>query len=393
MIACVRIPFFAATVERRENPLLANLPLLIHDHVRVWAVSRETVERQISPGMPLQQAQDLCPQACLIPARPIHYQQTANKLLTVLANFSGLVELEQTQPALLSYLELGRLGNLEEAAKELGRTIRQRTGLTPALGLASGKFTTQMAAASTLPGRALVLPPERELSFLAPLPIQHLPLDEALARRFDQLGLRTLGQFAALPLGATLAQFGARSRSLHELARGNDARPVLNFSPPLEEQITRHFEEAIIDRLLLQANGRAIAAELASRLQAIGQVGRRLRLCLNLEDGGEWVKELHLPQPTGAAERLAEITNSLLDRVQVRCGIAAMTVTMTDLSASYGYQLDLFVHQTGQEHYLRDLLPNLLARFSPGSFFQPTMINPLAYLPEQRFQLQSLGSL
>ncbi|MBE7557377.1 MAG: hypothetical protein HS126_40585 [Anaerolineales bacterium] len=393
MIACVRIPYFAAAVEHREDPLLANLPLLIHDHERIWAVSRETAKRQITPGLPLRQAQDLCPQARLIPTRPIYYQQMANRLLAVLANFSGLVELEQTQPALLSYLELGRLNNLEETAKELGRTIRQQTGLNPALGLASAKFTTQMAAASTLPGRALVLPPERELSFLAPLPIQHLPLDEGLARRFDQLGLRTLGQLAALPLGATLAQFGARSRSLHELARGYDPRPVLNFSPPIEEQITRHFEEPISDRLILQTISRTMAGELASRLQAIGQVGRRFHLYLKLEDCGEWVKVLHLPQPTGAAERLAEISNSLLERVQVYCGIVAMTVTMTDLSTNYGYQLDLFVHQTRQENFLRDLLPNLLARFGPSSFFQPAVINPLAYLPEHRFQLQPFGSL
>ncbi len=194
MIACVTIPDFAVTLARRVDPTLATRPLLVgvppETPERVYAVSSEVVEAGIRPGMLLRQAQLLYPEAYIIPAQPGQEQAAFDQLLTVLANFTNLIELDSTGQIARGYLDLGYLSGATSVklVKDLGRTIREQTGLAPALGLASGKFPAQVAAISVSPNRASVIASGREAIFLAPRPIGLLPLDETLAYRVRLLG-------------------------------------------------------------------------------------------------------------------------------------------------------------------------------------------------------------
>ena len=92
MIACVLVPHFAAAVERRANPALEDVPLLIGEPPgrpeRVLAVSPEVTRTGVRPGMPLKQARLLCPQARLLPARPARYAGAYTELLDMLAHKS-----------------------------------------------------------------------------------------------------------------------------------------------------------------------------------------------------------------------------------------------------------------------------------------------------------------
>lgn len=395
MIACVTIPDFAVTLARRVDSTLAARPLLVgvppETPERVYAVSSEVVGAGIRPGMLLRQAQLLCPEAYIIPAQPSQEQAAFDQLLTVLANFTNLIELDSTGQIAHGYLDLGYLSGATSVklVKDLGRTIREQTGLAPALGLASGKFPAQVAAISVSPNRASVIASGREAIFLAPRSIGLLPLDETLAYRFRLLGLRTLGQLAALPAGAMLVQFGKYGHWLHQLARGHDQRPIQPRRPSTVEQVSHQFDEAIGDWLVLTSLIRAIATELAERLQDSGRVGQALQVTLELENGAAWTERRVLRQSTGEAERLRYALEALLNRAPLPCGVTAVTVSMTDLSPAGGQQLELFTLEDGAEqtNRLRQVLPELISRYGRDSFFQTAVTNPLAYLPESRFHL------
>lgn len=401
MIACVHIPYFAALVMRRLNPTLATLPFIIgeppEEPERVYAVSPELVDVGIKLGMSIRQARTLYPQARLIPTQPDQYQHVYNELLAALVNFTPLIEPEQLGEVATLYLDLGKLTTHApvELVKELGSTVRERTGLALALGLANGKFPAQVAATSVTPNRASIVTPGREAIFLAPRPITLLPLEAEFAYRFHLLGLRTLGQLAALPTGAVIVQFGAYGRWLHQLAKGHDNRPVQRHYPPLVEQVRHPFDDPVPDRTILDAVCLALAVELAHRLQAGGRVGRELRLTLHLENGTEWTKQRFLRQPTGQAERLAQSLGFLLDQVTISCGVVAITVSLTDLSPITGQQLDLFAGGGGveQERRLSDTFSNLIRRYGRNCFYQASLSNPLAYLPEARFQLRPVEEI
>lgn len=399
MIASLYIPYFAAHLMRRLNPPLATLPFVVGEPPqaleRVYAVSPEAADAGIKPGMSLRQAKTLCPQVRLIPHQPDPYQSFYNELLATLVNFTSLIEPDQLGAVVSLYLDLGRLpiSKPVEFVKELGQTVRERTGLTPALGLAKGKFPAHVAATSVRPNRASIVSPGREAVFLAPRSITLLPLDPELAYRFHLLGLRTLGQLAALPTGAVLTQFGVHGRWLHQLAKGYDDRLVKPHRPLTVEYVSRQFDDVIGNRLILEAQCQAMATELAHRLQANGQVGRELRLTLHLENGSEWIKLRLLRQATGNAERLGESLKLLLDQVRISCGVVRITVRLGELSQVSGQQLDLFSFGGEQERRLDEVLPNLVARYGDNRFYQATVTSPLAFLPESRFHLYPVKSL
>jgi DNA polymerase-4 len=396
MIGCVCISHFAAAVERRDDPLLAGAPLVIFERAngsaRVLAACGEAAGLGVQPGMALRQARLACPQAQLIPADPLRYRTTFGRLLEALTAFSSRVEPGEMLPAAVAWLDLGNLreGEAGEVARALGRAARTATDLSPALGLAGGKFPAGMAAASAEPGKARIVPPNRQAEFLAPFPVSTLPLDAETARRLELLGIRTLGQLAALPAGAVAAQFGPQGHSLHRLAQGRDERPVLAYHPPATENAARRFEEPMSDRAALESVAREMTGELATRLRASGLAGRELRLALEMEDGAIRQESLVLRRPTGDAGRLGRVASELLGQAHLTCGVSALVVSMTGLVPAVGEQLDLFVHQSGQEGRLRAGLGDLVARHSAACFYQVDLLDPSAPLPERRFRLREV---
>ena len=393
MIACVLIPHFAAAVERREDPSLVRVPLVIGgpggEPGEVHAVSGEAAQMGVRPGMLLSQAQALCPQARTIAAAPRRYERAFEELMEVLAGFASLVEASDRRPSAICYLNLGNPGGTGGLAmvQDIGRAVRQRVGLAPALGLAGGKFPARVAASAVEPNKALRIAPGNEVAFLAPFPVGLLPLDEDTARRLQLLGIRTLGQLAALPAGAVLAQFGRAGQHLRRLAGGRDDRPVLPHRRQASESVSRPLNGPAADRLALEAVVGTVAEELAARLQDSGRMGRELGVILHLEDGTTRQGELVLRQPTSGAEHLARTLIEILARIQVTCGVVELEVTLAGLVPATGQQLDLFVPRTGQESRLRQTLSDLTARYGADCFYRVSLAEREAYLPERRFQL------
>jgi DNA polymerase-4 len=412
MIACVLVPYFAATVERRDDPSLAAVPLVIgaamEDSGKVFAVSAETARMGVQPGLSLRQARALCPHARFVPAGQARYRHAFDALLEVLAGFTPLIEPSLVLHSALCWLDLGKLGKPEaaEMSRHIGQTLREKVRLAPAIGMAAGKFPSYVAAASLEPNKALILTSGREAAFLAPFPLDVLPMNGEMTRQLRLLGIRTLGQLAALPASAVLAQFGVQGQLPHQLARGCDERPVLPCRPQATESASRQFEAPVADGAVLEATLQAMAVKLAQRLQARGLIAQELRLILHLEDEvprrrdaaprtrDEVTRETRLVmrRPTGDPGRLARIFCELMAHIQVETGITGLEVILSDMRPATGQQLDLFVHRTGQESRLRHALKDLVARYGAGCFYQVSLINPEAHLPERRFRLQEVDA-
>jgi len=199
-------------------------------------------------------------------------------LLEVLSSFTSRLEPDDHQPAATGYLDLGRIEQTEAAdlARRLGQSVREAARLAPAIGLARGKFPARLAAASTRPNKAVIVPTGGEAAFLAPFPVELLPLDADTARWLRLLGICTLGQLAALPASAVLAQFGVKGRRLHQLARGDDDRPVHPHRPRAVESVSRQLDGPVADLPRLETITQTMAVALGQRLQARGLVGREL---------------------------------------------------------------------------------------------------------------------
>lgn len=283
------IPHFPATLTRRDHPELRGRPLILIDpEDRVFAASEEAATCGVVAGITAHTAQVCCPEARLVEADIASCRREFEILLQLLEHTGLKVEPHAWDAA---YVDLGDLARDRSDAivlcGEIGRSVRRELGdtLQPALGWNNSKFTAQAAARRTRPGRLLAVPTARERKLLTPLPVSLLPLAEDVLRRLGFLGLRTLGQYAALPSAAVWQQFGRAGKRAQCYARGEDDRPVVPRWQAPTLAAGHDFKAPLVERGRLLAFAQRLIspllAELRGNLQACGQV----RLAVHFDDG------------------------------------------------------------------------------------------------------------
>jgi nucleotidyltransferase/DNA polymerase involved in DNA repair len=253
--AVVRIPSFSIAALRRGERVLAEQPLLLVANRGGQTIVVAASEPVVSPGLSLRRAQLLCPKAMVRPHEQMRDQAALLELRTALDVISPKVALLTTQPDAAFAVDLGRLGakELRAIALLLAKRISERMQLVPVIGAGASKTIAHLAAQLAQPNEPLIVPSGGEAAWLAPHPIDVLPIDQALVTRLHQFGLRTISAVARLPCDALEAQFGLPGRDLFELACGRDPLPL---SAPLSVQplvVGRRFAGPVADRLVLEA--------------------------------------------------------------------------------------------------------------------------------------------
>lgn len=397
MLYCT-IPHFAAALARRDDPERTAGPLvLVGPEDRVFGVSAEAAACGVAAGMTARMAQVRCPEARLRDADVARCRAELEALFQLLEGLSPGVEPHGWGAA---YVDLGDLArNRADAVAlcgEVGQRVRWELGeaLQPALGWDSSKFTAQAASRRTPPGRLRAVDAIRERDFLRPLPVSLLPLGEDTWQRLCFLGLRTLGQYAALPRAAVWQQFGRAGTLAHRCARGEDDRPVIPRWHAPRPAAGIEFEVPLAERERLIAASRHLVspllAELRGNLQACGQV----RLTVHLEDGSSQERERTFLFPVAGEERVMLALGQLLDGMNWRAAATALSVSLGQIQEAVPEQLTLFSLQDPRQEKLRQVERYLATRFGTSPFRaspsgsnhlrRPVLAQPGAPLPEWR---------
>jgi protein ImuB len=186
---------------------------------------------------------------------------------------------------------------------ELARKISEaviRLGFDCRIGIADGTYAALLAAklaplrAESGPakgglaenGPVLIVPPGASPEFLAPLPVAALGRPE-LADLLSRLGIRTHGEFAALPAAEAENRFGAQGLFAHRLARGLDPRPLATRPPPVDLSVQAEFDPPARQSEPVVFAAKSLASQMHSRLAAAGLACVRVRVQLICEDGQE----------------------------------------------------------------------------------------------------------
>src|SRR6516165_1584187 len=164
------------------------------------------------------QARQLCPHAVVISPRFTAYVEASRAVFAIFENTTPLVEGLSIDEAFLDVSGLRRVsGTPREIATHLRRSVRERVGLAITVGVARTKFLAKVASAVAKPDGLLVVPPDRELAFLHPLPVERLwGVGPVTSRRLGALGITSVRQVAELPEPLLVAMLGgAAGRHLH----------------------------------------------------------------------------------------------------------------------------------------------------------------------------------
>ena len=219
---------FYASVEQRDDPRLRGQPVIVGGGV-VLAASYEAKAFGVRSAMNGREARRRCPHAIVVAPRIDAYTEASRAVFAVFDDTTPLVEGLSIDEAFLDVGGLARVsGTPTEIAVRLRREVLERVGLPITVGVARTKFLAKVASGVAKPDGLLVVPPERELDFLHPLPIERLwGVGPITASKMRDRGINTVGEVARLGEGLLVALLGkASGRHLHALAHNHDPRPV-----------------------------------------------------------------------------------------------------------------------------------------------------------------------
>ena len=219
---------FYASVEQRDDPRLRGRPVIVGGGV-VLAASYEAKAYGVRTAMGGAQARLLCPQAVVVKPRMSAYSEASKAAFRVFNQTTPLVEGLSIDEAFLDVGGLWRIaGPPTDIAVRLRRDVLEQVGLPITVGVARTKFLAKVASGVAKPDGLLVVPPDGELDFLHPLPVERLwGVGRVTAAKLHNRGISTVGQVAQLAEVALVAMLGrAAGRHLHALAHNRDPRPV-----------------------------------------------------------------------------------------------------------------------------------------------------------------------
>src|SRR5689334_23308884 len=225
----VDVDAFLVSVELLERPELRGKPVVVGGRPDqrgvVSAASYEARKYGIQSAMPLRTAAKLCPHAIFLDGHHEKYGEWSDRVATILARFSPVVEMVSIDEAYLDLAGTERLhGPPFATADKLLRTITRETALPCSGGLATTRLTAKVASDQAKPRGLVWVPPGCEARFLAPLPVRKIPgIGEVTERALRALGIETVEQLAAVPQEKLEKIFGQWGDALYRKARGGDS--------------------------------------------------------------------------------------------------------------------------------------------------------------------------
>ena len=397
-IAYLRVPYFAAAIERRDRHLSPDLPLILvgearGGHQRVYACSFEAAEAGVEPDMRLRQAEALCPEAQILPSNESGYATAFEEWAQRLCAITPDVEPDGLGQAYLDVKGLAPLlGEPQSICRRLGQETWELTRQWPSIGLAGSKFVARTAALKALPGHALIVEKGTARSFLGELSVAYLPVSEEMQRRLGLLGLRTIGQYAALSRDGVTNQFGREGTWAHRLARGHDDRPLLPRHAQDHEAVERIFDDPIEDLNILRASSLEMIEAPLARLRSRLQTCQTVRIILHFDNEDQVQRCTVLREPVARSSRMEYILDQLLKGFTYPCGVTGVAIALEDIRGEDSHQLKLFAVQQGQWDKLGHSIDKLAGKYTQSRFYTARLADERSLLPERRFVLEPFRS-
>jgi DNA polymerase-4 len=344
---------FYASVEQRDHPRLLGRPVIVGAGV-VLAASYEAKACGVRTAMGGGQARRLCPQAVVVPPRMAAYSEASKAVFKVFEATSPLVEGLSIDEAFIDVRGLERIaGTPPEIAQRLRREVREGVGLPITVGVARTKFLAKVASGVAKPDGLLVVPPDAELAFLNPLPIERLwGVGPVTARKLHRQGLTTVGEVARCDEAVLVEMLGrAAGRHIHALAHNRDRRSVRVGRRRRSMGTQRALGRSPRSRDALEADLVALVDRLARRLRAARRVCRTIVLRLRFDDFSRATRSHTLTEATAQTQTLLATARELLAAAMALIesrGITLLGVAFANLEDEGAVQLALpFARERG----------------------------------------------
>jgi len=366
-IVCALVPAYQVTVARLADPELRARPVIVVDRLergRVLAVDDGALTLGARVGMTLVQAAACAREAAVAVRDPARDRALWERALDALDAASPLVEDGGDGVALLEMR-----GIAGDPARWLA-CVREALAGDPELAalplhaaLGPNPFVARVAARL---GDGTVVATGAERAFVAGLPLGALELPPDILDRLALLGLRTLGDLAALPHGPFVRRFGPGAARWHACASGRDDAPLVPrarlvaIDRALYGEGTADREDQLVFAL------RTLATRVAEDATYLGKRCGALRLELECEDGSAHALTIPLAQPTAQASTMLDLIRARLEGFVLQSPVVGLRLRAERLEEG-GAELSLFAGRDPDPELVGIALARLEAALGPGA--------------------------
>ncbi len=320
---------FYAMVSLRERPELHGLPVVVGGGRTRGVVLSATYEARalgVHSAMPISRAHRMAPNAVFIEPDHHAYAEVSRNVMALFESITPIVEPLSLDEAFLDVSgALRRLGSPIAIAELIRARVQDEQQITCSVGVATTKFVAKLASTRAKPDGLLVVPADKVIAFLHPLPVGALwGVGEKTEEHLTRLGLRTVGDIANTPLATLQRALGqAGGTHLHELSWGRDPRRVSPHEPDKSVGNETTFEHDIDDPAIIHAHLLRLSDQVAARLRAAGYVSRTLALKVRFADFSTITRSRTLSRPTDVGMDIYDTVRGLYDalglqRVRIR---------------------------------------------------------------------------
>ncbi|MFD3191716.1 DNA polymerase IV [Sedimentitalea sp. HM32M-2] len=311
---------FYASVEKRDNPDLADKPVIIGGGRRgvVSTACYVARIRGVRSAMPMFQALKLCPDAVIVRPRMDAYVDASRQIRAMMQELTPAIEPLSLDEAFLDLRGTARLHSAPPAVMlaRLVRRMQDELGLTGSIGLSHNKFLAKVASDLDKPRGFSVIGQAETAAFLNDKPVRLIwGIGPAAQAALEKAGIRSFADLLRWDRAALTARFGAMGDRLWHLARGQDRRRVSAHAPIKSISNETTFFEDTNDPDLLDGHLWRMAEKVSDRAKAKGIAGRVVTLKLKRADHSSLTRRQALRDATQMADAIYRTARGLLGQV------------------------------------------------------------------------------
>ena len=340
-VACLLITHLRAKIEMRRHPDLKSTPAVIVERSkgRSMVVDSTPSASGVSPGMTMEEALSIQPEALVLEADEPHYRRVFAQVIACLQGISDRVEGAELGTAYIRLDGLERMyGGEARLVNALLNAVPQ--GLAPRVGVAETKFPAFVAARVSEPSRATLVPTD-VTSFLAPHSVDLLPVPADLKVALHRFGLHTMGDVASMTKTSLVDRFGSEGRRAWHLSRGLDNSLVIPLAQieTVVEHASLPFSSASIELLIAVVD--TLLARAFSRPSMRGRYAGKAVLECALETGPTWTMEFSFKGGVSNRKRALSIIRPRLEEEHPSAPVEDVSLTLDKLTGESGAQMGL----------------------------------------------------
>ena len=311
---------FYASVEKRDNPELADKPVIIGGGKRgvVSTACYVARIRGVRSAMPMFQALKLCPDAVVIPPRGRHYAAVSKQIRALMDELTPSIEPLSLDEAFLDMTGTEKLHGAPPAVMlaRLLKRMQDEIGLSGSIGLSHNKFLAKIASDLDKPRGFSVIGKAETATFLHDKPVGLIwGVGGVSQAALEKAGIRTFADLLRWEKADLVARFGGMGDRLWHLARGQDKRRVSAHAPIKSISNETTFFEDTTDPDILDGHLWRLSEKVSDRAKARDLAGRVVTLKLKRADFRALSRQTNLGDTTQSADRIYRTARGLFDTV------------------------------------------------------------------------------